>query len=247
MLAWSYPRLIAHRCGGALAPENTLVGLLVAARMGVRAVEFDVMLSADGFPFLIHDETLERTTNGCGAVADQSAAQLRQLDAGVRHHPAFAGEPIPTLEDALAHCLRLGLAANIEIKPAPGQEAETGRVVVKTIQAFLNGQGALPLLLSSFSQEALAAANEAGAQAAGLPLAMLFEAVPADWQAVLHRLDCSFVHCDAARLDARQLAEIRSAGVELACYTVNDPQAAQRLYAAGVAAVFSDRPDLLLE
>lgn len=65
---WQLPRVFAHRCGGALAPENTLAGLRMAAQLGCRAVEFDVMLSADASPWLIHDETLERTTGGSGRV-----------------------------------------------------------------------------------------------------------------------------------------------------------------------------------
>ena len=77
-----YPRIIAHRCGGALAPENTLAGLRVAARLGCRGVEFDAMLAADGVPVLIHDETLERTTSGLGRVTDSESAQLIRLDAG---------------------------------------------------------------------------------------------------------------------------------------------------------------------
>lgn len=248
---WQYPRLIAHRCGGALAPENTLAGLEVSARLGVVAVEFDVMLSADGVPLLIHDETLERTTTGTGAVASRTAAELRLLDAGLRHHPAFAGERIPAFQEALAHCQRLGLAANIEIKPAPGHEVETGRVVAETLLAFLkaqatDGKGRTALLLSSFSQQALSAANQAGVTAAGLPCALLFEEVPADWQDCLQRLGCQFLHCDAANLDEFRLAEIRAAGVTLACYTVNDREQARQLYEQGVSAVFSDRPDILL-
>ncbi len=252
VMPWHYPRLIAHRCGGALAPENTLAGLEIAARLGVKAVEFDVMLSADGVPLLIHDETLERTTTGTGAVADQTAAALRLLDAGRRHHPAFAGERIPTFQEALAYCARLGLAANVEIKPATGHEVATGQAVAEALLAWFHDEQARyahapPLLFSSFSQPALVAANQAGVAAAGLPCALLFEDVPAGWQDCLHDSGCRFLHCDAARLDVRRLAEIHAAGVTLACYTVNSDTQAQRLYASGVAAVFSDRPDLLMK
>ncbi|MCC7269211.1 MAG: glycerophosphodiester phosphodiesterase, partial [Rhodocyclaceae bacterium] len=93
---WPHPRLIAHRCGGALAPENTLAGLRKAFELGYRAVEFDVMLSGDGTPVLIHDETLERTTDGRGRVADTSDAELARLDAGSWRGAQFAGEPLPS-------------------------------------------------------------------------------------------------------------------------------------------------------
>jgi glycerophosphoryl diester phosphodiesterase len=113
------PRWIAHRGGGSLAPENTLAGIRLAARLGYRAVEFDVMLSADGTPFLIHDETLERTTNGHGRVCATPDDVLLTLDAG-------GGERIPAAAAAL--CRQYGLLANVEIKPAAGYERQTAEV-----------------------------------------------------------------------------------------------------------------------
>jgi len=115
--AWRYPRLIAHRGGGVLAPENTLAALRMAATRGYRAVEFDVMLSADGTPMLIHDETLERTSSGRGAVAETSDATLVTLDAGSWFGGSFAGEPLPRFLDAGRLCVSTGLWANVEIKP----------------------------------------------------------------------------------------------------------------------------------
>lgn len=257
-MAWRYPRIIAHRCGGALAPENTLAGLVIAARLGIRAVEFDVMLSADGVPVLIHDETLERTSDGQGRVADCSFVQLRQLDVGKHQHRAFAGERLADLREALRLCQKLGLAANIEIKPAAGHEQVTGHVAAEWVRDFqretmAGGNPVVPLLFSSFSEEALAAArwvtDMAGNEAESLapPRALLFEAVPADWQVRLQRLDCRYLHCDATLLQHERLDEIRTAAVPLACYTVNDPAQAERLFAAGVAAIFSDRIDLFSE
>jgi len=157
--AWPLPRVFAHRCGGALAPENTLAGLRIAAAMGGRAVEFDVMLSADGPPRLIHDETLERTTNGAGRVCETPDAVLQGLDAGSQQHRAYAGEPLPSLGDAAALCHELGLMANVEIKPATGFEAITGEVVARRISELWQGRP-LPLV-SSFSPAALEAARRA--------------------------------------------------------------------------------------
>jgi len=231
-----YPRIIAHRCGGALTPENTLVGLHLAARLGCRGVEFDAMLAADGVPVLIHDETLERTTSGGGRVADASSVQLARLDAGGRHHPAFAGEPVPTLDEALWLCAALGLWANVEIKPSAGQEAETGRAVALQAAAATG-----KLILSSFSPEALHAAAGAAAQ---LPRAMLVEAIPADWRARMAQSGALALHSAARALTAETAAAVRDAGFPLACYTVNRRDEAERLFAIGVSAVFSDRPDL---
>lgn len=244
---WRYPRIIAHRCGGALAPENSLAGMFIAARLGILAVEFDVMLSADGVPLLIHDETLERTTDGEGPVAEKTAARLLALDAGVRHHRAFAGERLPTFRDALETCLKLGLSANVEIKPAVGHEVQTGLAVAQSVREFLADCAdaqRLPLLFSSFSESALDAAR-IDVSIAGAPArALLFEKVPGDWPDRLRRLDCHSLHCAAATLQPEQLAEIRAAGLPLACYTVNRAEEAERLFAAGVTAIFSDRLDL---
>ena len=238
MSGWRYPRLIAHRCGGALAPENTLAGLRIAARLGVKAVEFDAMLSRDGVPVVIHDETLARTTDGHGRVAESALADLQRLDAGRHHHAAFAGEAVPTLAAALTLCDELKLAVNLEIKPAVGQEAITGSTVAAIAAACIPRAG---LILSSFSTVALAAARE---MAPELPRALLVEAIPLDWAEQLRHLGCTALHAAAGQLDPARLGNVLSAGFPLACYTVNDPQEAKRLYALGVAAIFSDRPDL---
>jgi glycerophosphoryl diester phosphodiesterase len=227
----AYPRIIAHRCGGALAPENTLAGLAVAARLGCRGVEFDVMLAADGVPFLIHDETLERTTDGAGPVAAHRSDELRRLDAGIRHHPAWRGERIPTLDEALAVCARLGLWTNVEIKPSPGREEETGEVVARALAAAWDGHG----VVSSFSSIALAAARRAAPRFAR---ALLVESIPADWRERLAALACDALHCAAVEFAARP-----DAAPPLACYTVNDRAVGARLFAAGAAALFTDRPD----
>ena len=101
-MSLTLPRWFAHRGGGSLAPENTLAGIRLAASLGYKAVEFDVMLSGDGTPVLIHDETLERTTNGSGLVSDTPDSKLFVFDAG-------GGEPIPSFAEAAALCRELGL------------------------------------------------------------------------------------------------------------------------------------------
>lgn len=233
-----YPRIIAHRCGGALAPENTLAGLRLAARLGCRGVEFDVMLSQDGVPLLIHDETLERTTDGRGRVADQRFATLRTVDAGVRHGPAYRGETIPTLEEALALCAELGLWANVEIKPSAGRDEETGAAVARLLAEQWRGDG----VVSSFSEAALGAARWAEPR---LDYALLARSVPADWRSRLDDCGCGALHC-RADASVAAIAEVAAAGIPVACYTVNRRDEAARLFAAGAVAVFTDRPDLWL-
>lgn len=232
------PRLIGHRGGGALAPENTLAGLRAAARLGYRGVEFDVMLSADGTPVLIHDETLDRTTNGRGSVAETPDTVLLELDAGSGFDPAFAAERIPTLAAAAALCHQLRLWANVEIKPAGGHEARTGDVVARVVRNLWLGHR--PPLLSSFSAEALTAARETAPE---LPRGLLVEAIPADWREQMRRLQCMSLHCNAAVVTPEEIKTVVDSGVAVICYTVNDVDLGASFMAAG-AAIITDRLDL---
>jgi glycerophosphoryl diester phosphodiesterase len=227
------PRWFAHRGGGNLAPENTLAGIRRAAGRGCRAVEFDVMLSADGTPVLIHDETLERTTNGHGRVAETPDTVLRALDAG-------DGERIPTLAEAALLCRQFGLLANIEIKPATGYEIVTAEVVARQARELWRGSQVQPLL-SSFSMESLAVAK---AQAPDLPRGALYEKVPADWGRQADALSLFSLHAAAVSLGDEVLHEAGERGLPVLAYTVNDREAAARLFARRVAGLFSDNPDL---
>jgi len=160
MIAWPYPRHIAHRGAGTLAPENTLAAMRAGYALGYRMVEFDVKLSGDGVPFLLHDDTLDRTTSGRGRADALTWAELSKLDAGRWHSPAFAGEPLPMLEQVAHWAIANDVACNVEIKPVPGCERATGAAVALDALALWRGSRVQPLL-SSFSEEALAAAKGA--------------------------------------------------------------------------------------
>ncbi len=110
---WPYPRTIAHRGAGKLAPENTLAAFRLGASFGYSAFEFDVKLSADGKSFLLHDDTLDRTTSGRGRADALTFGELAQLDAGTWHSPAFAGEPLPSLASILRFLKANDFAANV--------------------------------------------------------------------------------------------------------------------------------------
>lgn len=237
----NYPRIIAHRCGGALAPENSLAGLDLAARLGCRGVEFDVMLSADEIPLLIHDETVDRTTTGRGQVASLSAEQIRQFEVNSKYHAAFGRAPVPTLKEAMRHTDRLGLWTNIEIKPATGFETLTGSVVGRWLTQHWNGHG----VISSFSHMALLAAlQETQAKRPKFRYAALFESLPTDWPSIFARTGANALHLAAKHVSAREADELNTLGIVWACYTVNTVIEATRLFGLGCAAVFTDRPDL---
>lgn len=241
MARWPLARVLAHRCGGALAPENTLAGLDVAASVGCGGVEFDVMLSGSGSPVLIHDETLERTTDGRGCVAETSDDRLRRLDAGRWFAERFEGERVPTLKEAADRCIALGLSVNLEIKPSRGAEDVTGRVVARdTLELWANAH--IPPLLSSFSVDALSAAAKA---APSLQRGLLVERIPTDWLERCSSVGAVAVHADARHLTLEAVARVRGCGLQVAAYTVNDPGRAYELFGWGVDCVITDRPDLV--
>lgn len=248
---WSYPKILAHRGGGALAPENTIAALRCGLAHGFRAVEFDVMLSRDEVPVLMHDPEFGRTVAGQGAVAQTMAAQLQSMDAGSWFGPVFAGETVPAFAQVLQFCLDNRIWMNVEIKPAPEFEARTGQVVAEHCAAFF---ASLPKaswpLLSSFSEVALAAAAKA---APDMPRALLIDhADPtpdasgqADWLGRVRVLGAIALHTNQKHTTPQLVQAVHAAGLGMFCYTVNTPERARQLLEWGVDAFCTDRIDLI--
>jgi glycerophosphoryl diester phosphodiesterase len=235
------PPVIGHRGAAKYAPENTLAGLRKAKALGCHWVEFDVRLTADGQPVLLHDNRLERTTNGRGRVSALSLAAVRRHDAGRWFHSSFAGECVPTLQEALMLLTELGLGANVELKAARGKEAATGAVVAELLARTWPADPA-HLLISSFEHGALAAARD---RAPHIARGILFRRIPKNWRKIAAGLGCMTIHADQQRLCPATMSEIRRAGYPLLAYTVNDPERAKTLFDFGVKSVFSDVPDRL--
>ena len=235
---WTYPKVLAHRGGGRLAPENTLAAMRCGLAHGFNAVEFDVMAVRDGGLVLMHDPELGRTVAGHGRVADFSVEELTRMDAGAWFGAAFVGETVPSFAAVADFCLQQGIWMNVEIKPADGAEVETGRLVGAACAALPAGA----VLLSSFSFAALAAAK---LSAPAVPRALLVERVPKDWQAQLQALDAVALHTKASFLRPDDAAAIKQGGYGLFCYTVNDPAQAKALLAMGVDAFCTDCIDLI--
>jgi len=237
---WPYPRWVAHRGAGKLAPENTLAAFRFGASHGYRMFECDAKLSADGVVFLMHDATLERTTNGHGIGGQQAWSALSQLDAGGWHSRAFAGEPLPTLENLARFCRANELLLNIEIKPTPGIERETGEVVAREAARLWQG-AAVPPLLTSFQVDALKGAQ---AVAPELPRGLLLDTHWNGWLDTALSLGCHAIVCNHALWDAATVAQVHGAGLRSLSYTVNDEWAAQRLIDLGTDGIITDRVDL---
>lgn len=237
---WPYPRWVAHRGAGKLAPENTLAAFRTGAAHGYRMFECDVKLSADGVPFLLHDATLGRTTNGEGTAGDCNWQQLSQLDAGSWHSPSYAGEPLPTLETIARFCLDHHHLLNIEIKPTPGTEQATGIAVARAARQLWRDD-AVPPLLTSFKTEALRGARQAAAE---LPRGLLLDALPPDWLHIALDLACVAVVCHHPLWDATTVKQAHAAGLRCLSYTVNEAAEAQRLLHLGLDGIITDRVDL---
>lgn len=232
------PRLIGHRGAAGLAPENTLASFRRAQAAGVAMVEFDVRLTADGIPIVLHDDDLGRTTDGHGPAAALTLADIKRLDAGSWFGPAFAGEPVATLAEVLELCRALGLAVNMEIKPDRGREAETARAAL-ILAASLGPE--TPPLVSSFERPCLEVARDL---VPAWPRGLLAERLPEDWRDQAADLGCIGVGLDQRHLDTDQISAVRAEGLAVLAYTVNDPARAAVLWDAGVTAIFSDFPDL---
>ena len=238
---WPYPRIVAHRGGGLLAPENTLAGIRLARNLGFLGVEFDVKLTADGIPVLMHDDTLERTTDGSGAVAQTRYKEIARLDAGGWFGNEFSGEPVPSFAAASALCREAGVWANIEIKPSPGQERETGEAVARMTKLLWAGAHPLPLL-SSFSALALEAA---AVESPELPRALLVVDAQPNWQAQLERLQCVALHVSHRHLSPALVKAVHDSGRGVLTYTVNDSETALDMLGWGVDALVTDQLDAI--
>lgn len=238
---WPYPRWIAHRGAGKLAPENTLAAFRLGAAHGYRMFECDAKLSADGVVFLLHDDTLNRTTNGQGIGGDQSWSALSQLDAGSWHSRGFAGEPLATLEGVARYCQANASWLNIEIKPTPGLEAQTGRAVAAAAQRLWRNQPDRPPLLTSFRPEALQGAKLTAPE---LSRGLLLDTLWSGWLDVARSLECVAIVCNHALWDAALVTTARANGLRLLAYTVNDDWAVQRLLDLGLDGIITDRVDL---
>jgi len=255
---WPYPFWIAHRGAGRRAPENTLAAFRVGLAHGFRMFECDARLSADGVVVLMHDQTLDRTTNGRGDVSNTRWEDLASLDAGGWCGADFRGERIPTLEDVAGFCQAHGACLNIEIKAevdsSPGREAQVAREVARQVQVLWGGPAAacpasstsptfttsttltLPLL-TSFS---VSVVREVQRVAPELPRGLLLEDLTGDWQSQAQQLGCQVLVFDYRLLDHALVAAVQAMGMRCLAYTVNDASVVSALKAAGIDGLITD-------
>ncbi|MCD8497928.1 MAG: glycerophosphoryl diester phosphodiesterase [Alphaproteobacteria bacterium] len=241
-MALKISQVIGHRGASAYAPENTLESIHSAADMGAEWVEFDVKLTKDGIPILFHDDTLDRTTNTTGLMADTLYEDVQDLDAGSWFGDSFIGTKIPTLEEALDVLLERGLSANIEIKPCPGREKETAEVVMDALTRCWDEPDRI--LISSFSHVALETAMD---MAPDWHRSLLLEEEwPDNWQDIATHLDVSTINLNGNTVTRDDVEDAIDFGKPVLAYTINDPQKARQLQGWGIDGFFTDEPDTLL-
>ena len=235
------PPVIGHRGAAGEAPENTLVGLRRAHALGCKWVEFDVRLTADGELILLHDDRLERTTNGRGHACELTLAAIRRFDAGAWFDPLFVGEPVPTLHEAIALLAELGLGANIELKSEPGDALATALAATEILSRSWPRHLPAPLV-SSFSDQAVEAARD---HAPDVPRGLLIRRVTTARQRRAADLGCMTINVDHQSLRPAIVTRLREAGYFVMAYTVNDAVRADELWQWGVSSVFSDFPNIM--
>lgn len=238
----SASKIISHRGACGSAPENTLASMRKAKALGAEWVEFDTMLSADGHVVVIHDETLKRTTGTAGKVADMDLADLQTLDAGSWFDEAFAGEKIPTLIEVIGLLGELGLGAVVEIKPSQGLDEETAAKTVEIVKECWPTSLPTPIL-SSFSDISLAIAQH---HAPELPRALNINKKIEAGINKANTLECVALHCQHPAIDSASARKVLDAEIDLRCFTVNEVERANALFAIGVQGIFSDYPERFL-
>ena len=239
---WPYPFWVAHRGAGKLAPENTLAAFKLGARHGYRMFECDVKLSSDGVPFLLHDDTLERTTNGQGMAGLMTWAMLQKLDAGSWHSAAYAAQPqtqLASLQAVSAYCIAHDFDLNIEIKPTAGTDRHTGEIVARHA-AHLWRESTRKPLLTSFKPGALQAAQRA---VPSLPRGLLLQELREGWLEIGLTLGCRAIVCNHTLWDCARVMQAKAAGFKTLSYTVNDATDVQRLLALETDGIITDRVD----
>ncbi|MEA3345532.1 MAG: glycerophosphodiester phosphodiesterase [Chloroflexota bacterium] len=240
--------IFAHRGASYRAPENTLSAFRLARDMGADGIELDVQLSRDGVPVVIHDATVDRTTDGSGTVADLTLAELKRLDAGSWFSSEFAGERIPTLNEVFSvrrtdgTAVGQDLSLNLELKvvetEAVGLEEAVGSLIARCGMEDR-------VLISSFSPLALQRMRRVNYH---LPLALIYglslpQAELERWVQELQPL--AALHPEHRLVDEAHLAWAWERNCRVNVWTVDELEETQRLLTLGVDGLFTNQPDLL--
>jgi glycerophosphoryl diester phosphodiesterase len=230
------PRVFAHRGAMGYAPENTFAAFELALKQGADVIEFDVHLSADQQVVVIHDETLERTTNGHGIVGETTLADLKKLDAGSWRGAEFAGQKIPTLDEVLAWARgRCNLDIEIKADPEPYEGLE--RIVVDLIHQHTMQD---EVLVISFDHRVV---QRVKSLAPDLATGILYNCRPVDPLALARMAGADAIMPTCDFCDEETIARAHEAGLSVNSWATSDTSVMAKLIARGVDSICSNHPD----
>ena len=235
-------RIFAHRGLNRQAPENTMSAFTLATEKGATWFELDVDVMGDGTVIVIHDTTLDRTTNRTGRYYDLGAADLEGIDAGFWFSPAFAGEPIPTLRTFVDFLNASGTSANIEVKSNEAGKKMTMMLIDNLLTELDRLDEGREVIISSFNHVLLARIKE---KAPHLSVGCLYEtaALYDDWLSVLELVGADYIHPEDRGLTREKVEAFRDAGFGVNVWTVNSSARANELFHWGATGVFTDIAD----
>lgn len=234
--------VFSHRGLNTIAPENTMAAFKRSAEAGLSWIETDVDILADGTPIILHDTTLDRTTDRSGSFYGLVPADLDKIDAGSWFSPDFTGERIPTLTELVQFLNENKINANIELK-GNTQGAKRSQELIERVVAELEGlDPEREIVISSFSQPLLVRFHDYAPQYA---IGVLYEAttIDEDWLSVLELCGASYVHTEDKNLTRERVEAFTSAGYGVNVWTVNSLARANQLFNWGCTGVFSDIAD----
>ncbi|MGV9182462.1 glycerophosphoryl diester phosphodiesterase [Arcanobacterium canis] len=231
--------VIGHRGLSALAPENTLAAFRAVLDHGINWIETDVDVIADGTPILIHDSSLDRTTNRSGSYSHLTRSDL-PLDAGAWFSPGFTGEPLPTLAQLVDLMNERGLNANIEIKPNEETKDRALAVIDGVIEQCERLDKGREVIISSFNHVLLYIFSQ---RCTKWPIGLLYEnKISDDWRSVAELVGASYIHPQESLLSRELVKDFHDAGLKVNAWTVNDRARANLLINWGVDGLISNVP-----
>ncbi|SMO91389.1 glycerophosphoryl diester phosphodiesterase [Gracilimonas mengyeensis] len=236
--------VIAHRGASAYHPENTMSAFRAAVDMGAEMIELDVLLSKDGVPVVIHDETLERTTDGRGKVEDYNLRDLKKLDAGSWFSSGHKGEGIPTLEEVL-NFAKGRIAVNIEIKTEAVTDSLNGGIEEKALKLVYKHKMQDYVLFSSFDYRAIAHLRELDVD---ISTALLYEKSQSEKREpkeLVSDYKANAFNCSQRQFSKKWAEQLNEQGIPVFIYTVNKTQQMRKVIELGASGIFSDKPDVL--
>ena len=232
--------IFAHRGASGTYPENTIAAFKEAARLPVFGVEFDVHMTADGELVVIHDESIDRTSNGTGYVKDMSLAELKTFDFGSWFSSDFKGETIPTLSEVFDVFAATDHKLNIELKsdifPYEG-------MVEKVLDHIAERQMESRVIISSFDHTAIQTVKRFNPEIETAALFMEVLVHPLDY---LNKIPTDALHILFPAAIRPSIEEVIASGMPVRTFTVNDETYAKTLKQAGVQAIFTDYPEKML-